>query len=132
MILIIEPELIYLTAPFCNYVLFHPELNIGDKIVEQIDNGSYIFYSLPFLQDGVTLKVNVTTGSVLISASVDERNPTSGTGRWIFDIDGYEEVFLHRNDLQQSYDGPVMFVAVYGQNKTTNTFEITILPTTGT
>lgn len=98
----------------------------------KIDDETYSFYSLPFLQDGVTLKVNVTVGSILISASVDKRNPTSDNGNWIFNIGSYEEIFLHRNDLQQFYDGPVVFVAVYGQNETNSTFNIAIFPTTGT
>lgn len=100
--------------------------------MEQIDDETYSFYSLPFLQDGVTLKVNVTVGSILISASVDKRNLTSDNGYWVFNISNYEEIFLHRNDLQQFYDGPVVFVAVHGQNETNSTFDITILSTTGT
>ena len=76
--------------------------------------------------------MNVTVGSILISASVDKRNPTSDNGNWVFNISSYEEIFLHRNDLQQFYDGPVVFVAVYGQNETNSTFDITVLSTTGT
>ena len=75
--------------------------------------------------------MNVITGSVLISASVDEHNPTSENGNWMFNISGYEKIFLHRNDLQQFYDGPVVFVAVYGLNESVSTFDITILTTTG-
>ena len=116
-------------------MFYYLELNIGDQITEQIgneyDSFEFEFYSLPFLQDGVTLKVNVTAGALLLSASVDERNPTSDGGYWMFNISGYEEIFLHRNDLQQFYDGPVVFVAVYGLNETNNTFDMTILPTTG-
>ena len=111
--------------------LLYPELNIGDTITEQIDDGNQSFYSFPFLQDGVTLKVNVTLGNILLSASVNQRNPTSDSGYWIFNVSGYEEVFLHRNDLQQFYDGPVVFVALYGLSETDNTVDITILPTTG-
>jgi hypothetical protein len=70
-------------------------------------------------------------GDILLSASVDERNPTSDSGYWIFNISGYEEVFLHRNDLQRIYDGPVVFVALYGLNETSNCVDITILPTIG-
>ena len=110
---------------------FHLELDIDDQVIEQIDDGSYLFYSLPFLQDGVTLEVNVTTGTLLISASVNERNPTSDNSAWIFNISGYEKVFLHRNDLQPFFDGPVVFVAVYGLNETVSNFSITVLATTG-
>ena len=108
----------------------HAELDIEDQIIEELDNGSSIFYALPFLQDGVTLEVNVTTGIVLVSASVDQRNPTSESGDWIFNITGFEKVFLHRNSLRQLYDGPVVFVALHGINET-NIFDITILATTG-
>ena len=111
--------------------LFYLEINIGDMITEQIDDGNQSFYSFPFLQDGVTLKVNVTLGNILLSASVNQHNPPSDSGYWIFNVSGYEEVFLHRNDLQQFYDGPVVFVALYGLSETDNTVDITILPTTG-
>lgn len=82
------------------------------------------------MQDGITLEVNVTTGRLLISASIDERNPTSKSGHWIFNISGFEKVFLHRYDLFRYYDGPVVFLALYGLSGR-NKFCINILVTKG-
>lgn len=97
---------------------------------EELSNGGGIFYALPFLEDGVTLKVNVTSGSVLIIASVGDHHPSSESSDWMFTVVDSVQVFFHRNDLQRSYDGAVLYVALYGINNT-NLFEINILPTTG-
>lgn len=79
----------------------------------------------------MTLEINVTLGSVLVAVSLDERHPTNESADWSFNISGFDEVFLHRNVLNRSHDVSVVYVALYGIDKT-NAFIITVVPTTGT
>ena len=109
------------------------EIDIGDHLFEEVVANSGISYALPFLQvqDGVTLEINVTVGSIFVAVSFDELNPTSENNDLSFNISGFYKVFLHEIDINRTHNNPAVYVALYGIEQT-NVFDLVIISTTGT
>ena len=81
---------------------------------------------LPFSDDGITIAVNVSNGSVVIYASDQTTTPNEAFHDWMIETDGYSDVFLDPNELNRTVDD-VVYVAITGEEET-NSFNFTSTP----
>ncbi len=103
------------------------EVAIGNPVSDSIGSGQFRFYILPFLSEGVTIRVEVLRGGVWCYASDTNRNPSSRDYTWRLFISEYDDSFIDPSSLNRTA-GSFLFIAIEG-TQTTNSF--TLNTTTG-
>ena len=84
------------------------------------------YLEVPFTDEGVTFKVNVTNGSVVVYASDQTPTPNDAFYDWMVETDGYSDVFLDPNEVNRTI-GNTVYVAIEGEEENsefTFTFEL--------
>ena len=97
-------------------------LTISTVITRSIGSGSILYYNLPYLSDGVTLTLSVSSGRIICYGSVSVRNPSESNYNWKVDTTGSEEVYLDPALLSR-VDRPRVFIALVGMSGS-NTFTL--------
>ena len=104
------------TAPF--------SIQINETIETNISGGEQTFIKIPYdPNEGVTIKVNVTNGTVVVYASDQIKTPNEAFYDWMIETDGYSDVFLDPNDVNRTVEDTV-YVAIEGED-TDNDFSFT-------
>ena len=104
------------TAPF--------SMQINETIDTSIGEGEQTFIEIPYEpNEGVTIKVNVTNGTVVVYASDQIKTHNEAFYDWMIETDGYSEVFLDPNDVNRTL-GDSVYIAVEGED-TDNDFTFT-------
>ena len=103
------------------------EKSIGEYSSAVISQGQFGYYSIPFLNGGVTIRVEVFSGRVWCYASDMDRNPDSSNYIWRLFISEYGDSYIDPSSLERPA-GAVLYVAIEGDD-TTNNF--TLNSTTG-
>ena len=84
---------------------------------DSIVSGRFRFYIFPFLNDGVTIRVEVFRGGVWCYASDTNRNPSSEDYIWRLYISEYNDSFINPRSLGR-VAGALLFVAIEGTGST--------------
>lgn len=95
---------------------------------DSIDGGQFRYYILPFLVEGITIRVELSDGEVWCYASDVDRNPNNESSIWSFFITGYDNTNIDPRFLSRP-PGYSLFIAIEGVNSTSNNF--TLNSTTG-
>ena len=80
------------------------------------DNGQFRFYILPFLTEGVTIRVEVSIGEVWCYVSTTDRNPHNESYTWKFFISGYNDFTFSPG----AANADSLFLAIEGLDSTNN------------
>lgn len=86
--------------------------------------GAYqrLFYQLVFATNGITIRLTVTSGTVICYASDVTQNPTADQGYvWTVTTSGYVDIFLDPSTLNRNA-GSSLYIALEGSSASTNTF----------
>lgn len=88
--------------------------------MDRVGAGKRIYYQFQFPSDGVTITLNITSGSVVCYASDRYRNPNEAQGYdWKIEVSGYADVFLDPSLLSRS-PGSTIYVAIEGVGVSNN------------
>ena len=101
------------------YMFYVIEKSIGDTISDVINQGQFKYYSIPFLNGGVTIRVEVFSGRVWCYASDTERNPDSSSYIWRLFISEYDDSYIDPSSLERPA-GTVLYIAIEGDDTTNN------------
>lgn len=86
--------------------------------------GSYqrLFYQLVFATNGITIRLTVTSGTIICYASDLTQNPTAEQGYvWTVTTSGYVDIFLDPSTLNRNA-GSSLYIALEGSSASTNTY----------
>ena len=97
------------------------EVELNTTITNSIGSGEVAYIELPFSDDGVTISVNVSNGSVVIYASDQTTTPNEAFHDWMVETDEYSDVFLDPNELNRPV-GDAVYVAITGEEEA-NSFD---------
>ena len=91
--------------------------------MDTIEEGKRVYFQFPFPTDGVTIQLNITTGSVICYASDRYQNPNEAQGYdWKVEVSAYADVFLDPSLLSRSV-GAIVYVGIEGVS-VSNTFTL--------
>ena len=78
-----------------------------------VGEGETSFIEIPYDSDkGVTIKVNVTNGTITVYASDQTTTPNEAFYDWTIETDGYSDVFLDPDDVNRD----TVYVAIEGED----------------
>lgn len=100
-----------------NDVYTNADYSIDVAMSDTLASGQVKYYSLLFPPEGLTIKLEVTSGYVACYASASVRNPGPGNYDWFLETDGYADTFINPDPQLGRY----FFIALVGVN-TTNDF----------
>ena len=81
-----------------------------------VGEGETSFIEIPYDSDeGVTIKVNVTNGTITVYASDQTTTPNEAFYDWMIETDGYSDVFLDPDDVNRTI-GDTVYVAIEGED----------------
>ena len=84
-----------------------------------VGRGLFRYYALPFLREGLTIRVDVSVGEVWCYASDVERNPNRDNHIWSFLITEYNDTNIDPGSLGREA-GHTLFIAIEGINPSNN------------
>ena len=91
-------------------------MEINEVINTTVDEGETRYIEVTYDPDeGVTIKVNVTNGSVIVYASDQTTTPNEAFYDWMIETDGYADVFLDPDDVNRTV-GDSIYVAIEGED----------------
>ena len=96
-------------------MIFVSEIAIGNPVYDSIGSGRFRFYIFPFLNAGVTVRVEVFRGGVWCYASDTNRNPNSGDYIWRLFISDYNDSYIDPTSLGRTV-GSFLFIAIEGMS----------------
>ena len=92
-------------------------------VSDSLGNGRRLYYEFVFDATGVTLRLNITTGTIVCYASDLVQNPNEEQGYvWKVTSSSYIDVFLDPSSLTRA-TGSSLYVALEGAD-TSNTFSL--------
>ena len=91
-------------------------MNIGEAVSGYCDNGQFRFYILPFLTEGVTIRVEVSIGEVWCYVSTTDQNPHNESYTWKFFISDYNDFTFSPG----AANAESLFLAIEGLDSTNN------------
>ena len=96
----------------------------NETVDTSVGEGEKTYIQIPYDPDeGVTIKVNVTNGRVVVYASDQTTTPNEAFYDWMIESDGYSDIFLDPDDVNRTV-GDTVYVAIEGED-TDNDFTFT-------
>ena len=102
-------------------------ISVGTALTSSVGYGSIIYYQYDFPSNGITIILNVGTGTIYCYASDQFQNPNEERYDWKIVVSGYSDVFIDP-DLLGRAPGSNIYIGLQGVGST-NTF--TLASTTG-
>ena len=100
----------------CSHFIASAEIEINETVNTAVGEGETTFIEIPYDSDeGVTIKVNVTNGTVTVYASDQTTTPNEAFYDWMIETDGYSDVYLDPNDVNRTI-GDTVYVAIEGED----------------
>lgn len=95
--------------------LASPDLDISDTVSDTVSQNEekYFNYPLPTSGEGITINIDVTTGSAVLYASTVIETPNEALHDVRVETDGFEDTYIDPNSLSPS-SGNQLYVAVVG------------------
>ena len=110
--------------PCVYYYTASAAVEINETVDTSVGKGEQTYIEIPYDPDeGVTIKVNVTNGTVVVYASDQTTTPNEAFYDWMVETDGYSDVFLDPDDVNRTV-GDTVYVAIEGED-TDNDFTFT-------
>ena len=108
------------------YFVVSPDLTPSDEVVGTIETGEvqYVNYPLPSDNSGITVQIDITTGSCIVYASSVVQTPNEAFHDAQFSTDGWEDVYIDPNDLSNSNTADKVYIAI--ESKETSSFTLSI------
>ena len=103
----------------CSSPIVAAEIEINETVSNTIEEDEVSYIELPFSDDGVTITVNVTNGSVVVYASDQITTPNEAFHDWMIETDGYSDVYLDPDDVNRTV-GDTVYVAIEGEEESNN------------
>ena len=120
-------ESLYLLNSCIMILKLFPEIGLGTSVIDSIDSGHFIYYTVTFVSSGVTIDVVSSHGEVWCYASDTIYNPNSENYTWSFFVSKYNDTYINPASLGRTR-GRHLFVTIEGVN-ISNGFTLTF--TTG-
>ena len=92
-------------------------------ISDTVENGEIKYFTYPFPDEGLTIKLDVDEGSAVLYASDIIQTPNEALYDWKIETDGYSDVFLDPTELGRPVAGDSVFVSIEGL-QASNSFAI--------
>ena len=83
---------------------------INETVTATLASMQYVYYLLRFPSQGVTIRLNVTFGSIICFASTTIPNPDEFHYDWKIETDMYADAYLDRNESIRE----TLFVSLQG------------------
>ena len=99
------------------------EVEIDTMVMDTLQIDEIKYFEYPFPDEGLTLKVDVDEGSVVLYASDIIETPNEALYDWKVETDGYDDVFIDPADLDRPVLGNSVYVSIEGLEDS-NTFTI--------
>ena len=91
-------------------------IEINQTVETSIDEGETAYIQIPYDSDeGVTIKVNVANGTVILYASDQTTTPNEAFHDWMIKTDGYSDVYLDPDAVNRII-GDTVYVAIQGED----------------
>ena len=92
------------------------EIEINETIDTSVGEGEETYIEVPYdSHEGVTIKVNVTNGSVIVYASDRITTPNEAFYDWMIETDGYSDIFLDPIEVSRIV-GDTVYVVIEGED----------------
>ena len=104
----------YILVP-CHFAA-SAEVEINETVNTSVGEGETSFIEIPYDSDeGVTIKVNVTNGTITVYASDQTTTPNEAFYDWMIETGGYSDVYLDPTDVNRTI-GDTVYVAIEGED----------------
>jgi hypothetical protein len=91
------------------------EVEINETVDTSVGEDETTYIEVPYDSDeGVTIKINVTNGTVTVYASDQTTTPNEAFYDWMIETGGYSDVFLDPDAVNRTI-GDTVYVAIEGQ-----------------
>ena len=98
------------------YIIASAGIETNETVDTSVGEGETTYIEVPYDSDeGITIKVNVTNGTVTVYASDQTRTPNEAFYDWMIETDGYSDVYLDPNAVNRTIDDTV-YVAIEGDD----------------
>ena len=92
------------------------EIEINETIDTSVGEGEKTYIEVPYdSHEGVTIKVNVTNGTVIVYASDRITTPNEAFYDWMIETDGYSDIFLDPIEVSRIV-GDTVYVVIEGED----------------
>ena len=105
-----------------------PELTPTDEVTDVIETGEvkYVNYPLPADDSGITVKVDVDSGSITIYASTVVETPNEAFHDVQLTTDGYEDAYIDPNELTNPNTADKVYIAIESDSVQSSSVTVSI------
>lgn len=98
--------------------LASPDLNLNQNITDVIASGQtkYLNYPLPNNNLGITVVLNVTSGSATLYASTVVSTPNAAFHDVAIQSDNFEDVYINPANLTNPASADTVYIAIEGES----------------
>jgi receptor-type tyrosine-protein phosphatase Q len=91
------------------------EVEINETVDTSVGEDEITYIKVPYDSDeGVTIKINVTNGTVTVYVSDQTTTPNEAFYDWMIETDGYSDVYLDPDAVNRTI-GDTVYIAIEGQ-----------------
>ena len=92
------------------------EIEVNETVDTSVGYDETTYIEIPYDSDkGVTIKVNVTNGTVVVYASDRVTTPNEAFYDWMIETDGYSDVYLDPDAINRTV-GDTVYIAIDGED----------------
>ena len=92
------------------------EIEINETVDTSVGEDETTYIEIPYDSDeGVTIKVNVTNGTVVLYASDRTTTPNEAFYDWMVETDGYSDIYLDPDAVNRTI-GDTVYIVIEGED----------------
>ena len=109
-----------------NLFVASPDLTETDEVVDTIETGEikYVNYPLPSDNSGITVKLDVSSGSCTVYASTIVQTPNEALHDVKITTNGWEDAYIDPDDLSNADTADKVYIAMESQETSSITLSI--------
>ena len=89
-----------------------PDLSLDDEISDTIDEGETKYLNYPFDDDGITVQLEVTSGTAILYASTVVQTPNEALHDVMLETNGWEDAYIDPDHLTNPDSAATVYIAI--------------------